>query len=64
MKTAKSIHSLDTVLVEDWFIRCSILNGNLLVVMMNSISTETQIGFFENEKDANLFVNTLCYGIT
>ena len=46
MKTAKiSIHSLDTVLIEDWFIRCSMMNGNILVVMLNSITEETLIGF-------------------
>ena len=64
MKTAKiSIHSLDTVLVEDWFIRCSMMNGNILVVMLNSITEETLIGFFDGEKKANHFVNSICYQI-
>ncbi len=61
MKTTKSIHSLDTVFVEGWFVRVSMLNGFILVVMLNFITTETKLGFFENEKDANNFVNNLCY---
>jgi len=64
MKTAKlPIHSLDTVLVEDWFVRCSIMKGHILVVMLNSITEETRIGFFEGEKKANHFVNKICYQI-
>lgn len=63
MNTAKSIHSLDTILVEGWFVRCSMMNGNILVIMLNSITEETRIGFFQNEKDANHFVNNLCYQI-
>ena len=64
MKTAKlPIHSLDTVLVEDWFVRCSIMKGQILVVMLNSITEETRIGFFNNEKEANYFVNNICYRI-
>ena len=64
MKTAKlPIHSLDTVLVEDWFVRCSIMKGHILVVMLNSITEETRIGFFEGEKQANQFVNKICYQI-
>ncbi len=62
MKTAKlPIHSLDTVLVEDWFVRCSIMKGHILVVMLNSITEETRIGYFEVEKQANHFVNKIRY---
>jgi hypothetical protein len=51
MKTAKlPIYSLDTVLVEGWFIRCSIMKGNILVVMLNSITEEARIGYFKTEK--------------
>ena len=64
MKTAKlPIHSLDTVLVEGWFVRCSMMNGNILIVMLNSITQETRIGFFDSEKEANYFVNNICYHI-
>jgi hypothetical protein len=64
MKTAKlPIHSLDTVLVEDWLVRCSMMKGNILIVMLNSITEETRIGFFNNEKEANYFVNNICYRI-
>ena len=64
MKTAKlPIHSLDTVLVENWFVRCSLMNGNILVIMLNSITEETRIGFFDSEKKANYFVNDIIYAI-
>jgi len=64
MKTVKfPIHSLDTVLVEDWFVRCSIMRGNILVIMLNSITEECRIGHFENEKMANRFVNNIIYAI-
>lgn len=63
MKTAKiTIHSMDTVLVEGWFVRCSMM-GCILVVMLNSITEETRIGFFDDEKKANHFVNNICYHI-
>ncbi len=61
MKTTKPIHSLETVFVEGWFVRISMLNGFILVVMINSNTSETKLGFFKNEKDANNFVNNLCY---
>lgn len=64
MKTAKpSIHSLDTVLVEDWFVRCSLMGNNILVVMLNSITEKTHVGFFDSEKKANHFVNDIIYAI-
>ena len=64
MKTAKlPIHSLDTVLVEDWFVRCSLMKGNILVIMLNSITEETRIGFFDSEKKANYFVNDIIYAL-
>ena len=64
MKTIKlPIHSLDTVLVEGWFIRCSIMKGNILVVMLNSITEECRVGFFKTEKKANRFVNDIIYAL-
>ena len=64
MKTVKlPIYSLDTVLVEGWFIRCSIMKGNILVVMLNSITEEARIGYFKTEKKANRFVNDIIYAI-
>ena len=67
VKTFK-IHSLDTVLVEDWYVRCSITNGNILVIMFNPKIAESSLGthirYFSNEMDANLFVNSICYQIS
>lgn len=73
VKTSKfRIHSLDTVLVENWYVRCSITNGNILVVMFNPKISEsnnphsigTHVRYFSNERDANLFVNNICYHIS
>lgn len=54
------ILSLKTVMVGHWIVRCSIMNGNILIVLFHSETEECIIRQFKNEKEANSFVNELC----
>lgn len=47
-------------MVGHWIVRCSIMNGNILIVLFHSETEECIIRQFKNEKEANSFVNELC----
>lgn len=60
MKTRFKFNSLHPVVVEDWIVKCSFCNGNIMIVMIHTMTEELLIKYFRNERDANRFVNTIC----
>jgi hypothetical protein len=53
--------TLKTVQVEDWVIKCSLVKGGILIVMLNTHTDECVIRYFKSEREANIFVNDQCY---
>lgn len=54
------ILSLKAVAVGPWLVKCSIMKGNILILLFHSETEECIIRQFKNEKEANIFVNGLC----
>ena len=58
MEKTRLITSLETVLCEGWYVNASITSfGVICLVMYNPDSEQCHIRFFDDEKQANKFVD-------
>lgn len=53
---SNKLASFHPALINDWMIKPSTLNGVICVVMTNIHSFQTLINYFENEADAQKFI--------
>lgn len=55
-KISKTIVSMDTVRLGDWYIKASQLNGKILLIMHNSSNDEFVLQYVEDVYKTNLII--------